>query len=55
MKGITKVYSLIRTKIRTKMHKIWNKDLMRNNLFENGYPTFKKDESEIIGNSEIIY
>ena len=24
MKGITKVYSLIRTKIRTKMHTIWN-------------------------------
>ena len=55
MKGITKVYSLIRTKIRTKMHKIWNNDLMGNNLSENGYPVFEIDESEIIGNSEIIY
>ena len=55
MKGITKVYSLIRNKIRTKMHKIWNKDLMGNNLSENGYPVFEIDESEIIGNKEIIY
>ena len=55
MKGITKVYSLIRTKIRTKMHTIWNKDLMGNNLSEKGYPVFEIDESEIIGNSEIIY
>ncbi len=55
MKGITKVYSLIRNKIRTKMHKIWNKDLMGNNLSEKGYPVFEIGEIEIIGNSEIIY
>ena len=55
MKGITKVYSLIRTKIRTKMHTIWNKDLMGNNLSENGYAVFEIDESKIIGNNEIIY
>ena len=55
MKGITKVYSLIRSKIRTTMHTIWNKDLMGNNLSENGYAVFEIDESEIIGNKEIIY
>ena len=37
------------------MHKIWNKDLMGNNLSENAYPVFEIDESEIIGNREIFY
>ena len=37
------------------MHKIWNKDLIGNNLSENGYPIFEIDESEIIGNREIFY
>ena len=55
MKGITKFYSLIRNKIRTKMHKFWNKGLMGNNLSEKGYPVFDIGEIEIIGNSEIIH
>ena len=37
------------------MHTIWNKDLMGNNLSENGYAVFEINESEIIGNNEIIY
>ena len=37
------------------MHTIWNKDLMGNNLSEKGYTVFEIDESEIIGNNEIIY
>ena len=28
---------------------------MRDNLTENGYPVFEIEESEIIGNSEVIY
>ena len=31
------------------------KNIMGNNLIDNGFPVFEKDESEIIGNSEVIY
>ena len=48
IKGITKVFSIIRNKIKDKMHKNWKKDLMGNNLSEYGYPVFEIDESEII-------
>ena len=54
-KGITKVFSLIREKIRNKMHKNWKNSLMGNNISEYGYPVFEIDESEIIGNNENIY
>ena len=54
-KGITKVFSILRNKIRINMHKNWNKELMGNNLSDLGYPVFEIDESEIIGNNEVIY
>ena len=31
------------------------KNIMGNNLTESGFPKFEIDESEIIGNSEVIY
>ena len=55
LNGITKVFSIIRNKIKDKMHKNWKNDLMGINLSEYGYPVFEIDESEIIGNNEIIY
>ena len=53
--SISKLYSLLREKIKDNMHKMWNKNLMGNNISEKGYPVFEIDESEIIGNSEVIY
>ena len=37
------------------MHNLWEKNIMGNNLTESGFPIFEIDESEIIGNSEVIY
>ena len=37
------------------MHKIWKNNLMGNNPSENGYQVFEIDESEIIGNNEVIF
>ena len=37
------------------MHKIWNYKLMGDNLTDKGYPVFEIDESEIIGNNDVIY
>ena len=37
------------------MHKIWNNTVMGENVAHNGYPAFEIDESEIIGNNEVIY
>ena len=53
--SISKLYSLLRERIKNSMHKIWKNNLMGNNPSEHGYPVFEIDESEIIGNNEIIY
>ena len=37
------------------MHKIWNNKIMEDNFTKNGYPILEVDESEIIGNNEVIY
>ena len=37
------------------MHNLWNKNIVGDNLTENEYPVFEIDESEIIGNSVVIY
>ena len=52
---ITKLYSFLREKIKTNMHKLWNNNIMGHNLTEHRYPLFEIDESEIIGNNEKIY
>ena len=36
------------------MHKIWNYKLMDDNLTDKGYTVFEIDESEIIGNNDVI-
>ena len=53
--SISKLYSLVREKIKTNMHNLWDKNPMGENLSEDGYPVFEIDESEIIGNNEVIY
>ena len=53
--SIGKFYSLLREKIKTSMHKIWKNNIMGNNITKKGYPVFEIDESEIIGNNEVIY
>ena len=53
--AISKLFSLLREKIKNNMHKIWNNKLMGDNLTEKGYPVFEIDESEIIGNNDVIY
>ena len=45
----------MREKIKNKMHNIWNKELMDSNISDKGYPFFEIDESEIIGNNQVIY
>ena len=37
------------------MHKLWNNIKMGSNISSNDYSVFEIDESEIIGNSQIIY
>ena len=37
------------------MHKIWNYKLMGDNLTDKWYPVFEIDESELIGNNDVIY
>ena len=37
------------------MHKIWNNKIMEDNFTKNGYPILEVDESENIGNNEVIY
>ena len=37
------------------MHKIWNYKLMDDNLTDKGYTVFGINESEIIGNNDVIY
>ena len=54
-KSIGKLYSLLREKIKKTMHKIWNNTVIGENITDNGYPAFEIDESEIIGNNEVIY
>ena len=53
--AISKLFSLLREKIKNNMHKIWNYKLMGDNLTDKGYPVFEIDESEIIGNNDVIY
>ena len=44
--SISKLYSLLRERIKNSMHKIWKNNLMGNNPSENGYPAFEIGESE---------
>ena len=37
------------------MHKLWNNNKMGSNISPDGYPVFEIDESEIIGNNQVIY
>ena len=53
--SISKLYSLLRERIKNSMHKIWKNNMMGDNITEKGYPVFEIDESEIIGNNEVIY
>ena len=53
--SISKVYNLIRKKIKDSMHLDWSNHLLGDNLSVNGYPIFEIDESKIIGNNEKIY
>ena len=53
--SIGKLYSLLREKIKNTMHNLWGNNKMGNNISSEGYPVFEIDESEIIGNNEIIY
>ena len=52
--AIGKFYSLIREKIKRNTHKLWRNNKMEHNISSEGYPVFKIDESEIIGNNETI-
>ena len=54
-KTIGKLYSILREKIKNSMHKIWKNNLMGSNPSEEGYSVFEIDESEIIGNNQVIY
>ena len=54
--SITKFFSLVRDKIRIKMHKIWEKELLGIEINpEFGYPAVEIDESKIISSGEEIY
>ena len=51
-----KFFSLVRDKIRIKMHKIWEKELLGIEINpEFGYPAVEIDESKIISSGEEIY
>jgi len=52
--AIMKLYSLLREKKKT-MHRKWNNNKMGSNISPDGYPIFEIDESEIIGNNQVIY
>ncbi len=55
MKGITKVFLIIRNKMKDKIHQKLKTDLMGNNLSEYGYPVFKIKCELIIYKEIIIY
>ena len=53
--SIIKIYNILRNKIKIEMHKNWKNKLLGESITEKGFAAIEIDESEIIGNSEIIY
>ena len=53
--SISKVFNLLRIKIRENMHKEWAKNLLGEAICEKGYAIIEIDESEIVGNSNDIF
>ena len=37
------------------MHKLWKNNKMGSNISPDGYPVFETDESENMGNNQVIY
>ena len=50
-----KLYSILRERLKNNMYKILKKNIMGCNPSKDGFPVFEIDESEIIGNNQVIY
>ena len=46
---------MLREKLRITMHKQWASNLIGEEICDEGYASIEIDESEIIGNENIIY
>ena len=53
--NITKLFSLIRSRIRIKMHENWKNNFLGTDISEGGVPRLEIDESKIIGNENKVY
>lgn len=53
--NISKLFSLLRTQIRIKMHENWKNNILGYDISEGGVPRLEIDESKIIGNQNKVY
>ena len=53
--NISKLFSLLRTQIRIKMHEKWKNNCLGYDISEGGLPRLEIDESKIIGNQNKVY
>ena len=53
--GISKIYTILREKLRKELHKKWKKDPIGIAIGPKGYACVEIDESEMIGNNQKIF
>ena len=53
--NIGKLFSVLRNKIKIKMHAIWKKNHLGNDISVGAVPRLEKDESKLIGNESKVY